>query len=64
MITPAGLWLGANWLRVSRGNTEQGGVLQRQQDLQELREAIDAAELRIQTIVDGLDADRGLLKTQ
>jgi len=64
VITPEGLWLGANWLRVSRGNTEQGGVLQRQQDLQELREAIDSAEMRIQSIVDALDADRQLLKTQ
>jgi chromosome segregation protein len=64
VITPEGLWLGATWLRVSRGNAEQGGVLQRQQDLQELHQAIDSADIRIQTIIDGLDTDKRLLQTQ
>jgi len=63
VITPDGLWLGGNWLRVSRGNTAQGGVLQRQQDLQELREAMSASEARVGEIVGNLDSDRELLKT-
>jgi chromosome segregation protein len=64
VVTPEGLWLGANWLRICRGDNAQGGVLQRQQDLQELRTGIDASEERIQVIVEALETDRNLLKTQ
>tara|TARA_R110001599_G_scaffold65662_6_gene185207 strand:+ start:18085 stop:21585 length:3501 start_codon:yes stop_codon:yes gene_type:complete len=64
VITPEGLWLGANWLRVSRGNTAQGGVLQRQQDLDELRESIASNESRVEEIIAALDSDRELLKSQ
>ena len=64
VITPEGLWLGANWLRVSRGNTAQGGVLQRQQDLEELRESIAGNEARVEEIIAALDSDRELLKSQ
>jgi chromosome segregation protein len=64
VITPEGLWLGANWLRVSRGNTAQGGVLQRQQDLEELRESIASNESRVEEIIAALDSDRELLKSQ
>jgi chromosome segregation protein len=64
VITPEGLWLGGNWLRVSRGDTAQGGVLQRQQDLQDLREGIANSEARIEAIVAALDTDRELLKKQ
>ncbi len=64
VITPEGLWLGANWLRVSRGNTAQGGVLQRQQDLEELRESIAGNESRVEEIIAALDSDRELLKSQ
>jgi chromosome segregation protein len=41
VITPEGLWLGVNWLRVARDSDEQAGVLQRQQELEELSVAID-----------------------
>ncbi len=36
VITPEGVWLGPNWLRVTRLAGEQGGVIRRQQALDEL----------------------------
>ncbi len=40
VITPDGIWLGVNWLRVARDNDAQAGILQRQSELQELTEQI------------------------
>jgi len=42
IITRDGVWLGPNWLRVTRLADEQGGVIQRQQELESL-------ELRLQS---------------
>jgi len=36
VITPDGIWLGPNWLRVTRLSDRQGGVIQRQQELESL----------------------------
>jgi chromosome segregation protein len=36
IITRDGVWLGPNWLRVTRLADEQGGVIQRQQELESL----------------------------
>ena len=44
VITPEGIWLGANWLRVARDNDAQAGILQRQTELQELTEQISSRE--------------------
>ena len=38
-ITPAGEWVGREWLRVSRGTDQRAGVLEREQRLKELRAA-------------------------
>ena len=40
VITPDGIWLGPNWLRVARLAGEQGGVIKRQQELEALLEAV------------------------
>ncbi len=46
VITPDGLWLGPNWLRVTRLAGEQGGVIQRQQELEALIEAVGRQQQR------------------
>ena len=43
VITPQGIWLGANWLRVTRlGNEQGGGAILRKQQLEELSEELAA----------------------
>jgi chromosome segregation protein len=60
LITPDGVWLGPNWLRVTRRADEQGGVIQRQQELESLAESLaelQAREARLeQELVDCQEA--------
>ncbi|MBE9538596.1 MAG: chromosome segregation protein SMC [Proteobacteria bacterium] len=44
VITPEGVWLGANWLRVTRLGDDRGGAIQRKQDLEELAVSLAAQE--------------------
>ncbi|TDG13900.1 chromosome segregation protein SMC [Seongchinamella unica] len=43
IITREGVWLGRNWLRVTRLADQQGGVIKRQQELEQLEQAVDAS---------------------
>ncbi|GAB4393090.1 MAG: chromosome segregation protein SMC [Gammaproteobacteria bacterium] len=47
VITRDGIWLGANWLRVSRDEDQQQGVLQREQELKQLADEIAQTEQRV-----------------
>lgn len=47
VITPDGIWLGSNWLRLNRGEDETSGVLAREQEIRQLDERI--AQLDEQT---------------
>ncbi len=40
VITPDGVWLGPNWLRVTRLAEQQGGVIKRQQELETLVDTV------------------------
>ena len=40
LITPEGIWIGPNWLRVSKDKDAQSGVIARQQELETLSEQI------------------------
>ncbi len=42
IITADGLWIGPNWLRLTRDADEKAGVLQREQELKELANALDS----------------------
>ncbi|MFY0640176.1 MAG: chromosome segregation protein SMC [Bermanella sp.] len=53
IITPDGIWLGANWIRVKRSGDDQSGVLARKQELEELI----AKEDDLDALVEELDAD-------
>ncbi len=46
LITRDGVWVGSNWIRVSRQSSEAGGVIARQQELDELGGKMAAAEQR------------------
>jgi chromosome segregation protein len=47
IITRDGLWLGANWLRSRRQDEASGGILQRQQDIDSLREQLEWLETEL-----------------
>ena len=48
VITPEGIWLGKNWLTLSKAAEGEGGVLARAQELETLAEQIDDLELDIE----------------
>lgn len=45
IITKDGIWLGKNWLRISREKDNRKGVLAREQELQKIRADIEAQQL-------------------
>ena len=50
VITSDGVWLGANWLRVTRLGEEHGGTIARKQELEELAVELSAMEARAEAI--------------
>ncbi|SDK27807.1 chromosome segregation protein SMC [Microbulbifer yueqingensis] len=50
IVTRDGLWLGPNWLRVSRASDAEAGVLARKQELEELDSTIAACEEQIESL--------------
>lgn len=48
VITPDGIWLGANWLRVARDEDNQGGILARQQELEILEGEADELDMSVE----------------
>ncbi|MET0377706.1 MAG: chromosome segregation protein SMC, partial [Spongiibacteraceae bacterium] len=63
IITRDGIWLGPNWLRLSRGDDAQSGVLARQQELTELVTATEAAEVRVEELDGALSQNREQLRS-
>lgn len=41
VITPEGIWLGTDWLRVKRPGEQEGGVIQRRQELERLAAEVE-----------------------
>ncbi len=62
IITRDGIWLGRNWLRVSRPGKEQGGAIQRQQELEQLATQLDQGAGREAQLEAELSATRKLLQ--
>mgnify|MGYP000675194508 CR=1 FL=1 len=50
VVTPEGVWIGPNWLRVTKDDDAQAGVLNRQQELETIELEIEAFEQQIATI--------------
>ncbi|MFN2328466.1 MAG: chromosome segregation protein SMC [Chromatocurvus sp.] len=63
VITPDGLWMGANWLSLSGGDDPAGGVLRRKQELDALAESIDGLELRTRSLSEGLASREDALRS-
>jgi chromosome segregation protein len=63
VITPDGVWLGPNWVRVTRLADSEGGVIQRQRELEELAGEIDKAQQREARLAGELQASQEALKS-
>ncbi len=50
VVTPEGVWLGANWVRLPGQEDAESGVLEREQQIQRLREEVASAEARAETV--------------
>ncbi|WP_193074836.1 chromosome segregation protein SMC [Pseudomonas sp. FME51] len=47
VVTPAGHWLGPNWLRFQCGDDQGAGVLARQQEMQDLHATLEQQQARL-----------------
>jgi chromosome segregation protein len=50
VITREGIWIGRDWLRVSRDKDVHAGVIEREKEMRGLREAVDVAEQRFDSL--------------
>ena len=48
-VTPDGVWIGASWLRVARGDESHAGVLAREREIKSLAEEIGGLEEEVAT---------------
>lgn len=62
VVTRQGIWLGSNWLRVSKDADEQAGVLQRKQEIETLQHAIASQEQRVNQVSAAFDENQRLLR--
>jgi chromosome segregation protein len=58
VVTPDGVWLGRDWLRIARESDEQAGVLAREEELRELKERLEIQELKVVELADSLEQGR------
>jgi len=56
VVTPDGIWLGSNWLRVNKDKDAQAGILKRQQELVSLNASIATARSEVDRLTSELDA--------
>ncbi len=58
VITPEGVWLGPNWLRVARPDDAKGSVLARKQEIETLEQDISELEAEIAGVTEALELAR------
>ena len=58
VITPQGIWIGASWLRVSRDEDANAGVLQRQQELENVSTQLLEMESKVHILESKVDEGR------
>ena len=58
IITPEGLWLGKSWLRVAKDGEGNGGILARQQELEELEVRFEDLDISVEEWEVDLDAEQ------
>ncbi|MCW8942382.1 MAG: chromosome segregation protein SMC, partial [Gammaproteobacteria bacterium] len=62
IITKDGIWLGSNWLRISRDNDASTGVLARENSIRELQQRLAEMEAKAAKINEELTSLRGNLQ--
>lgn len=62
IITRAGLWLGSNWLRSRRQSDAHSGILQRQQEIEHLREQLATLEATLADMQERADSLRDSIR--
>jgi chromosome segregation protein len=62
LVTPDGVWLGRDWLRVTRGDHAKSGVLARERQVQALRSDLACNEERVQKLSEDQDRVRAELR--
>ncbi len=62
VITRQGIWIGPNWLRVSKGGDATAGVLKRQSEMESLALEIQDLEDSVAALTDALDSGLAALK--
>lgn len=62
VITPEGIWLGRNWLRVSKDQDATAGVLKRQAELTSLETEIASLDETVETLSEDLENGRAALQ--
>lgn len=64
VITKDGVWIGANWLRISRDKDASTGVLAREQSIRELQQQLAALEEKAEKVNAELTASRDALQAK
>jgi chromosome segregation protein len=62
VITPEGIWMGVNWLRVKRDTDAQSGVLARQEELEQLTAVLSESGTQVEALSEALQVHRDALK--
>jgi chromosome segregation protein len=62
LITPDGVWLGRNWLRITRETDPHAGVLAREEELRSLKATLAQQEAQVRQWVERLEQGRESLK--
>lgn len=56
IMTQAGVWLGANWLKICHSDNRSTGILQREQQLRELKQQQQTLSEQLDSVEEQLDA--------
>ncbi|MCU7798158.1 MAG: chromosome segregation protein SMC [Candidatus Thiodiazotropha sp. (ex Myrtea spinifera)] len=62
VITPDGVWLGRQWLRIAREEDESAGVLAREEELRELKSTLEKQEIEVNELSHSLENGRDALR--
>jgi len=63
VVTPEGIWLGKNWLRVARDKDEKAGILQREQTLKTITAETNELQAIVQQAQQQLETEREQLRS-
>lgn len=64
VITRDGVWIGRDWLRVSRDKDAHEGVIEREKEMRDLREAVAASEAQLEDVRAQVEEARSQLSEQ